>query len=736
MINQSLTNLYAADCRFRASLYTIAGVRFGPIGCFAWGYLALFLVLFASPAQASSLPLNDGGSSHLSPASATVVWSEDWEGNWFLDWTVEAGTWEVGTPTSGPNEAYAGMNVAATVLDGGYDARVDSRLVSAPLVVPSAQENPRLRFWHWFNFGGGDNGEVQVSTDGGTTWETISPSYLNTGSAVWTRPSLDLSAYAGQTIQLAFDFHSDGSGLPPGWYIDEVAVVTGPIAFTNPEDFEAGLGQWAAEMGTWEVGEATSGPGSCHEGTSCAGTVLGGGYDARVDSRLVSAPLVVPSAQENPRLRFWHWFNFGGGDNGEVQVSTDGGTTWETISPSYLNTGSAVWTRPSLDLSAYAGQTIQLAFDFHSDGSGLPPGWYIDEVTLFCGDERCPAVYDLTFFEEGDSPCVVLNEEFQASAFIRTDPNTVTDDLGTTTLVFSYNDDALDYPDTPTDGVDYTFHNFDDEIDSDYGDATVTKTGPDELALNITLQNADQGTVVAKEFMNVATLMFSVSDRGATSQLAWTPGSIAARGGNNSTQWVPGTFTGCDIQLPVELAGPVEATVDGRDVVLRWSTASETNNAGFDVERRVDDADWGQVAFVEGAGTTTEPQRYSYRVRDLSPGSHTFRLKQIDVDGAFEYSPEVEVVMSIAEAYQLSAVYPNPSTSPAQFTLTVREPQDVRIEVYNVIGQRVATLHDGPLEAATAHRFALDGRTLTSGTYLVRATGETFTATRRATLVR
>jgi hypothetical protein len=680
----------------------------------------------------------------LFPTTATVVWSEDWEGNWFLDWTVEAGTWEVGEPTSGPNEAYAGTNVAATVLNGNYPEPVDSRLIRVEsFTVPNASENPRLRFWHWFSFSSGDTSRVQLSTDGGTTWETISPAYVRTGSGVWTRPSIDLSAYADQTVQLAFYFHSQRVGAfgetSSGWYVDEVTVITGPASFTNPETFEAGLASWAVDMGTWQVGSPSFGPGSCHEGSQCAATVLDSRYAEPVDSRLISAPFTVAPSSEDPTLLFWHWFSFSSGDTSRVQISTDGGETWITLSESYTGPGGG-WTNVLIPLSAYADQTVQLAFYFHSQRVGAfgetSSGWYVDEVTLFCGDERCPAVYDLTFFEEGDSPCVVLNEEFQASAFIRTDPNTVTDDLGTTTLVFSYNDDALDYPDTPTDGVDYTFHNFDDEIDSDYGDATVTKTGPDELALNITLQNADQGTVVAKEFMNVATLMFSVSDRGATSQLAWTPGSIAARGGNNSTQWVPGTFTGCDIQLPVELAGPVEAAVDGRDVVLRWSTASETNNAGFDVERRVDDADWGQVAFVEGAGTTTEPQRYSYRVRDLSPGSHTFRLKQIDVDGAFEYSPEVEVVMSIAEAYQLSAVYPNPSTSPAQFTLTVREPQDVRIEVYNVIGQRVATLHDGPLEAATAHRFALDGRTLTSGTYLVRATGETFTATRRATLVR
>ena len=88
----------------------------------------------------------------LGSAQTTVLWQEDWEGNWFQDWFVEAGTWEVGEPTSGPNSAFASLKCAATVLDGDYDEPVDSRLIRfTSFVVPSATENPRLRFWHWYS---------------------------------------------------------------------------------------------------------------------------------------------------------------------------------------------------------------------------------------------------------------------------------------------------------------------------------------------------------------------------------------------------------------------------------------------------------------------------------------------------------------------------------------------------------------------------------------------------------
>ncbi|MEP0547917.1 MAG: choice-of-anchor J domain-containing protein [Rhodothermales bacterium] len=337
------------------------------------------------------------------PAAATqadTLWSENWEGDFTDNWFVDNGSWEVGEPTSGPGSAYEGGNVGATVLDGDYsDSAPDSRLIRfTSFVVPSAEMNPALRFWHYVSFGGGDFGRVDISTDGGNIWESLSPNYFPHSTERWTNPRLDLSAYAGQEVQLALFFHSEnlggGSADPSsGWYVDDIAVITGPpLEFDNPQNWEAGIGDWVvAELGTWEVGEPTSGPGGAFAGTQAAATILDGNYaDSAPDSRLISPLFTVPALAENPRLRFWHWWSFGGGDYGRVEISNDGGTMWEALSPNYTSHSTSRWTRPLLDLSAYAGQEVQLALFFHSEnlggGSADPSsGWYVDDIAVITG---------------------------------------------------------------------------------------------------------------------------------------------------------------------------------------------------------------------------------------------------------------------------------------------------------------------------------------------------------------
>lgn len=81
----------------------------------------------------------------------TVVWSEDFEGDWFENWYVDHGVWEVGVPTSGPGSAFSGQNCAGTVLGGNYTPNASTRLIRMPFTVPAASENPRLRFYNWFD---------------------------------------------------------------------------------------------------------------------------------------------------------------------------------------------------------------------------------------------------------------------------------------------------------------------------------------------------------------------------------------------------------------------------------------------------------------------------------------------------------------------------------------------------------------------------------------------------------
>ena len=306
---------------------------------------------------------------------------EDWESG-LGDWNPERGTWEVGVPTSGPGSAHGGENCAATVLSGNYHGTVSSRLTSPPFVVPSAAETPSLRFWHWYSFSSYDSGKVQIKEVGTASWQDISPTYTHTGSGVWTYPRIDLSPYEGLEVQIAFYFSSSSPYESSGWYIDDVCVMTGDLAFNNPEDWESGLGDWNPERGTWEVGVPTSGPGSAHGGENCAATVLSGNYHGTVSSRLTSPPFVVPSAAETPSLRFWHWYSFSSYDSGKVQIRVVGAETWDDILGPYTGTSSGAWTYPYGDLSPWEGLEVQIAFYFTSSSPYESSGWYIDDIEV------------------------------------------------------------------------------------------------------------------------------------------------------------------------------------------------------------------------------------------------------------------------------------------------------------------------------------------------------------------
>lgn len=135
-------------------------------------------------------------------------------------------------------------------------------------------------------------------------------------------------------------------------------------------------------------------------------------------------------------------------------------------------------------------------------------------------------------------------------------------------------------------------------------------------------------------------------------------------------------------------------------------------------------------------GTTATPQRYRFRVSDRGLGVHRFRLQQVDRDEAVTYSGEVTVRVMLAEPFRISAIYPNPSAGRATVDVAVRATQPVHAALYDLLGRRVAVVHDGVVAASRTLRLALDGRALASGVYLLRIVGGDIAVTRRVTLVR
>ena len=214
---------------------------------------------------------------------------------------------------------------------------------------------------------------------------------------------------------------------------------------------------------------------------------------------------------------------------------------------------------------------------------------------------------------------------------------------------------------------------------------------------------------------------------------------VEGSGGNGNKQdYVYSTTKVMTLQtLPVELAD-FTARVSEHSVQLSWWTASETNNSGFEIQQmRVGvDTRFRTVAFVDGQGTVSGRSDYSYRADELRPGKYFLRLRQIDLDGQATTSPLIEAIVEIPGSFELSTAYPNPFNPNTLLELTVQRTQHVLVTVVDAAGREVATLYEG--EAVSQQPLTLDFRAghLPSGLYVVKASGELFSAARTVTLLK
>ncbi len=186
-------------------------------------------------------------------------------------------------------------------------------------------------------------------------------------------------------------------------------------------------------------------------------------------------------------------------------------------------------------------------------------------------------------------------------------------------------------------------------------------------------------------------------------------------------------------QLPVELTHFGFRKVDV-GIELRWTTASELNNAGFEVERKSEGATWNTLGFVRGNGTTTEAQSYSFLDRTAS-GKVQYRLKQLDFDGQFEYSPIIEVDAGLPKTFALEQNYPNPFNPTTIISYQLPTASTVSLKVYDVLGKEVATLVNGRQEAGT-YNFNFNASNLASGIYFYRLQAGNFVQTKKMMLVK
>ncbi len=187
--------------------------------------------------------------------------------------------------------------------------------------------------------------------------------------------------------------------------------------------------------------------------------------------------------------------------------------------------------------------------------------------------------------------------------------------------------------------------------------------------------------------------------------------------------------------VPVELTS-FSASINLNSVELKWQTASELNNLGFEIQRSSENSQWERIGFVEGNGTSTIVNNYSFSdpIKNVN-GKYYYRLKQIDNDGKYEFSDVIEVDFGIPLKSELYQNYPNPFNPSTEINYVLKESGQIKIKVFNSLGSEIATLVDGFVNSGK-HSINFNAKDFPSGIYFYRITANNFKSTRKMLLIK
>jgi len=190
-----------------------------------------------------------------------------------------------------------------------------------------------------------------------------------------------------------------------------------------------------------------------------------------------------------------------------------------------------------------------------------------------------------------------------------------------------------------------------------------------------------------------------------------------------------------DNPLPVELT-TFTASVNNNNIELNWETATEVNNYGFNIERKLENGEWNIVGFVNGHGNSNSPKNYSYLDNSVNNnGKYYYRLKQVDIDGSYDYSSTVEIDLKGQLDYRLNQNFPNPFNPTTSIQFNLPEAGQVKLVVFNVIGEKVAELVNKNMEAGN-HDVEFNASELNSGIYVYKIEVNGFIQIRKMMLVK
>jgi hypothetical protein len=195
--------------------------------------------------------------------------------------------------------------------------------------------------------------------------------------------------------------------------------------------------------------------------------------------------------------------------------------------------------------------------------------------------------------------------------------------------------------------------------------------------------------------------------------------------------------------VPVEMIS-FTGENENNKITLKWTTATELNNNGFEIERSLDNKIFVTRGFVKGAGTSTERHEYSF-TEDALNGKIYYRLKQIDYDGNHSYTNSIEINSICASSFELYQNYPNPFNPTTKIKFTLPSPYQeeglgvrsamVMLKVYDILGREIATLVN-EYKPAGEYEVEFNGNNLPSGIYFYQLKAGSYIETKKAILLK
>jgi hypothetical protein len=186
--------------------------------------------------------------------------------------------------------------------------------------------------------------------------------------------------------------------------------------------------------------------------------------------------------------------------------------------------------------------------------------------------------------------------------------------------------------------------------------------------------------------------------------------------------------------LPVELTSFSTSIVNNKTVLI-WSTSTEVNNYGFDIERRLGNEEWIKIGFIQGHGNSNSPKDYSFTDSSPLSGKVQYRLKQIDIDGKYKDSNTVEINVAAPASFALKQNFPNPFNPSTSINYQILVAGNVTLKVYDFLGREVSTIVNERKSSGT-YEVKFDGSNLSSGVYLYQLSSGSFVDSKKFILLK